>query len=407
MTRFAFACLALLLSAPLAVAQESAGDRDSSKITIGQTFSMHSEILGEDRAYSVYLPDSYENNGSRGYPVMYILDGAAHFQSATGVVQFMSSGINGNRQIPELIVVAIPNTNRYRDLTPTQARTGYDGEPTGDDDDSGGGGDFLRFINDELFVEIESTYRTMPHRTFVGHSLGGLMALYALLDFPDMFQAYISIDPSMWWDGEILTPRANEVFADPTARSGSVYISQAHPLNLSDNPELMRNASTAFANVLATAESPQFRTKVDYFPKEDHGSVPLISLYHGLLHVFDGYRLSVDAVANDPTEITTHFESLSEKLGFRIIPPENQVNNIGYFLLQRMEDVDGAITVFEMNVANYPESANVYDSLGEAFAVSGDVDKAIRNYEKSLALDPGNDNAKNELEKLRDTPVKE
>ena len=400
--------LVILLLTPIAVAQQEPGDRNDPKITIGERFSMQSRVLNEERAYWVYVPASYDNNDRQHYPVMYILDGDAHFQSATGVVQFMSSGINGNYQIPELIVVAIPNTNRLRDLTPTLSTVGFDGEPTDSLDESGGGDDFLHFINDELFAEIDSAYRTMPHRTFVGHSLGGLMALHALLDVPDMFQAYLSIDPSMWWDGEILTARAEEIFAVPNARNGSVYISQAAQIDLGDDkPGRMRITSSTFADVLATAESPTFRLKVDYFEKENHGSVPLISLYHGLLHVFDIYQLPYSAVVSDPTIITRHFEKISERLGATMPPPEGLVNRMGYFLLQNLEDVQGAITVFELNVANFPESANAYDSLGEALGIGGDTGEAIRIYEMSLMLDPDNDNAKDQLEILRKTTDQE
>ena len=104
--------------------------QEDSSIRIGERLSINSEILSEDRPYWVYLPESYgdETNAPRRYPVLYLLDGDGHFQSATGVVQFMSSGINGNVQIPELIVVAIPNTNRTRDLTPSHTTIGFDGE---------------------------------------------------------------------------------------------------------------------------------------------------------------------------------------------------------------------------------------------------------------------------------------
>ncbi len=57
--------------------------------------------------------------------------------------------------------------------------------------------------------------------------------------------------------------------------------------------------------------------------------------------------------------------------------------------------------LFELNVETYPESSNVYDSLGEAFMDAGNKKQAIFNYEKSLALDPSNTNAKKMLEKLK------
>ena len=60
-----------------------------------------------------------------------------------------------------------------------------------------------------------------------------------------------------------------------------------------------------------------------------------------------------------------------------------------------------AIKVFKLALEIYPKSANLYDSLGEAYMRSGDMKDAILNYEKSLQLNPGNENAKKMLEKLK------
>lgn len=79
---------------------------------------------------------------------------------------------------------------------------------------------------------------------------------------------------------------------------------------------------------------------------------------------------------------------------------ESDMNNLGYSLL-RKKKVNEAIEVFKLNVEAYPESANVYDSLGEAYLLRGDKQKAIENYEKSLKLDPKSENAKEVLKKLK------
>jgi predicted alpha/beta superfamily hydrolase len=385
--------------------QDATANLEDQQITIGKKFSIDSEILGEVRSYWVYLPASYNGNASapKDYPVMYLLDGDAHFQSASGVVQFMSSGINGNVQIPELIVVAIPNTNRTRDLTPTHSLISFDGEEAESLKDSGGGNAFLKFVRDELFSEIDSTYRTAPHRTLVGHSLGGLITLHALLDVPDMFQSYIAIDPSLWWDDTLLVRQAEDTFANDHARRGSVYISLANNSNSeTGEPSLMEEAGRQFASILASAGPSAIRSELQYFAAEDHGSVPLISLYHGLLSTFEGYKFQIGDFISKPSiaSVIAHFEGVSERLGIDTKPPESLVNQLGYLLLYTIEDLDMAAEMLELNVTNYPASSNVYDSLGEAYMVSGDTILAVDNYEKSLLLDPDNENAKQQLEKL-------
>lgn len=81
---------------------------------------------------------------------------------------------------------------------------------------------------------------------------------------------------------------------------------------------------------------------------------------------------------------------------------ERAVNQLGYSLLYAGHEQD-AITVFQRNVQEYPASSNVYDSLGEAYMKVGQKDLAIANYEKSLQLDPRNQNAVAQLKKLRET----
>jgi tetratricopeptide (TPR) repeat protein len=80
---------------------------------------------------------------------------------------------------------------------------------------------------------------------------------------------------------------------------------------------------------------------------------------------------------------------------------EHSLNELGYRLLYGGHEQDG-VTVFRRNVQEYPKSSNVYDSLGEAYANTGQKELAIENYEKSLQLDPKNENAKERLKKLRE-----
>ena len=78
---------------------------------------------------------------------------------------------------------------------------------------------------------------------------------------------------------------------------------------------------------------------------------------------------------------------------------EMELNRLGYRLLQTKK-VAEAIEIFKLNVEVYPQSSNVYDSLGEGYKVHGDKDLAIANYKKSLELDPKNTNATAKLAAL-------
>jgi CubicO group peptidase (beta-lactamase class C family) len=81
---------------------------------------------------------------------------------------------------------------------------------------------------------------------------------------------------------------------------------------------------------------------------------------------------------------------------------EGTLNGLGYMLLSSGKTAD-AITIFQRNVKEYPQSGNTYDSLGEAYMKSGQKDLAIQNYKRSLQLNPKNQNAVDMLKKLKET----
>lgn len=248
-------------------------------VVIGHKYSVPSSVLGEAREYLVYLPSSYDDAkyAPRSYPVLYLLDGGPLFPSAAGVVQYMSSNINGNTQIPEMIVVAVPNTNRRRDLTPTHTLLDAEGNKQVLYAKTGGGDKFLQFFREELFPEIESKYRTIPHRTIVGNSLGGLLALHALVQSPDLFQGYIANDPSLWWDGKYVPRQAQKAIAPNRQSVQSVFISSAGKLN-----DRMSELAREMGEVLSTQGGANLRVIYRHFEYEDHGSLYLPGLHYGL-----------------------------------------------------------------------------------------------------------------------------
>jgi len=80
--------------------------------------------------------------------------------------------------------------------------------------------------------------------------------------------------------------------------------------------------------------------------------------------------------------------------------PEESMNTTGYVFL-RMKRTDDAIAIFQQNTEDYPQSWNVWDSLAEGFANKGDKETAIKYYEKSLELNPANNNATEMIKKLK------
>ncbi len=378
-------CLAVFLPALSAAAQS-----ESPLIQFGEQHTLHSKILNEDRLYWVYLPPSYQAkaNGDYQYPVLYVLDGDWNFSWAAEVVQFMGdSGL-----IPEFIVVGIPNPgkDRDRDLSPTHTH-----DP--DYPSSGGGPSFEKFLNEELAPAINAGFRTAPGRILMGHSLGGALAADAYLRQNIGFQAYIAIDPSLWWDDEVLVRRAREFIPNPNSLA-TIFITTAGWRSL-DPTNSMTCSQKAFVSVLRTNSSPGIRIGYED-ESEDHASSRLLGLYDGLRFIFEGYKPMDPLVLNTPLLIDNHFKQLSNRLGFQVLPPEKLVAGIGYGLMDAHQ-TNNAVDCFELNVRNYPNWAYGYRDLANAYAAKGEKAQAIKNYKRALKLDPNTYGVKQALERLR------
>jgi len=146
--------------------------------TLGVTRTMKSTILGEERKVFVHLPANYDRSGD-AYPVLYLLDGTPAFLLE---IIAITTRLWNDRNAPEMIIVAIENTNRDRDMMPVVAKD-YPGPPRAEA--------FLGFLEKELIPDIDKTYRTTQPRILLGKSLSGLFTVYALLARPTAFNAYI------------------------------------------------------------------------------------------------------------------------------------------------------------------------------------------------------------------------
>lgn len=375
-------CVLLLPS--LSFAQEAGKD-----ISIGKSYTLKSEVLGEERPFSVYLPLDYSPNG-KPIPVIYLLDGDYHFHHTTGVVHFLST----QGRMPGMMVVAIPNTtDRTRDLTPEilkdeEAKKNF---PTG-----GQAHKMLSFIKDELIPHIDKNYHTSPYKTLIGHSFGGIFAVNAFLEEPDLFDSYISISPSMWWDDQSLVDKAEKMLKDKPELDVYFY------MTMGNEGGSMLGGAMKLAALFEEYEYPGFEWDFKVMKEETHGSVPHRSTYYGLEKIFKSW-FSADVAEIYGTggmeAVESHYGKISEKLGYSWEISETDLNNLGYSLMRRNKLAE-AKEIFARNIKEHPKSYNTYDSMAEAFMASKENEKAIEHYKKSLAIHPGNANAVQMLDKL-------
>lgn len=374
------------------------GKVEKENIVIGKRDSIKSKILGEQRKIWVHVP----GGANQQYPVVYVLDGDSHFSSVVGMIQQLSTA-NGNMMCPKMIVVGIPNIDRTRDLTPTH----IDADPFVPADStfyktSGGGENFIAFIEKELMPYIDAKYPTAPYKMLIGHSLGGLAVMQTFVHHNDLFNSYICIDPSMWWDKEKLLKETQKVLAEKKFDGKSLYLGIANTLEEGmDIKKVEKDTSIDSKHIrsILTLKAAFEKNKQNglmyrgkYYPDDTHGSAPLITEYDALRFFFDFLPLNLtnkdftDSTGTIVTKYQNHFAQISQKMGYQVMPNEGLINSMGYdFLSRRIYKT--AESFFKLNIENYSESVNVYDSYGDYFIAIGDKANAIIQLKKALALE--------------------
>ena len=166
------------------------------KVTIGgsQVRTMKSAFTGRSYDLYIHLPSHYlEQDKSKKYPVLYILDGQWDFKLMDSVL----GGLVYDKFVPEMIMVGISYSGEHPDYDGLRAMD-YTPVAAPDKKGSGDGPKFFQFLKTELIPFMEANYRADPtHRILQGSSLGGLFTLYAMFREPGLFSAYVAASPAV------------------------------------------------------------------------------------------------------------------------------------------------------------------------------------------------------------------
>jgi len=250
----------------------SLAQEDGDPVSIGKYRKLHSQILNEERTILVHLPQGYDKSQNR-YPVIYCLDGDdLSLALSAATVRRLSY-----KQIPEMIVVAVANTDRSRDMFPVKLK----GRPT-----TGGADNFLNFLINELIPFMDQNYRTKNFRILYGASAAGLFTIYALLAKPDSYSAYIASSPMIGRCPEFISERGKNLFEHKKSLRKSLYIIYGK----SDAPPVTE-AVPLFVKIIKAYEPKDFKWEVKVIESEGH--VPYTSLYNGLKFIFSNIQTNL------------------------------------------------------------------------------------------------------------------
>ena len=229
------------------------------------------------------MSDGLNGNDTTKYSVIYWLDGSADedFIHVVGLVQFNTfTWVN---RIPKSIVVDIATVDRRRNFTfPTTIAEDKKNYPT-----TGHSDKFISFIENELQPFIAKKYQTNSEKTIIGQSLGGLLATEILLKKPYLFNKYIIVSPSLWWDDGSILKQQSEILTENFAQKTEIYIGVGKEgLAPCTAPHVMEVDANLLAEKLKLSKSKTLNVHFDYLPDEDHATIGHQGISNGFRMIY-------------------------------------------------------------------------------------------------------------------------
>lgn len=257
--------LAVLVSLMPLMAQE-----DGEKIAGGEIRKLHSRVLEEDRLLFVGLPDDYDSTKTE-YPVFYKLDGdKKSFAKTLSELKELRDA----KQIPPMILVGIPNTDRDRDMLPVAIPGRRN---------SGGSHNFLRFAREEMIPFIEQNYRGSDFSIIMGTSNTALFAVYTFINQPSTFDAYLVSSPMIGHSPELVETTTEKLLSQDLQLDNSLYIIYGDQ----DSPKVI-DSVPVFLKQLRANMPDGLRLEQVILPGEGH--VPDSSLTRGITWIYSDFE---------------------------------------------------------------------------------------------------------------------
>jgi len=380
----------LLLSFCTVIAQESNNIRIIDR-NVGQTITLHSSILNEERELNISLPINYDRN-IHDYPVIYVMDAEFLFDVTQSIVKIRAE----RNYMPRSIIVGIVNNTGKRNnmaliLKNKEGREFFGGY-------GGKSKEHLKFLKDEVIPFLETNYRVNSHRTIIGMSPTFGPVLEAFWNDPKLFKGYIVLASELAQytsNDKTVENRILSSIQSGNHSGNSLYIGKASR-DLLKRPEEETYAYTNLNKALKKLNLQNVRYKIEVLEEEDHYGMSVPGIQHGLETIYpkDVWNIPYKKFRNSKKpakSLKQFFDKLSKQYGFDIIPNEDSFYFIGNLLgvgrkLKSSKRYTELVEFLKLSINYYPNSAICYSYLSEAYASSNQIELAIFNAEEALRL---------------------
>jgi hypothetical protein len=238
-----------------------------------ETFTLHSDIVGDDYLISIAYPFEYRIT-DESFPVLYVLDPHFFFGTVTEQTRLLQA----SEELPQLLIVGIgyPAGRNVIEMRGRDYVVARDFNVAGSKEPEA----FRRFIGEELIPHIEANFRVLPDdRAIVGYSFGGLFTLYSFAKQPEMFQRYILVSPALPWEATELDFMQARLLPDAESISARLYMSVGE---LEGSHLTMQ----ALAEILNAREDGDLEVNIAVIRNATHYSAFAVGLINGLQTVY-------------------------------------------------------------------------------------------------------------------------
>jgi predicted alpha/beta superfamily hydrolase len=384
-----------------------------SDIVIGTNHIIKSTILNQDRTIQVYTPDGY-NESDQGYPVLYVLDGQEYFMMGIAYQKMLAF----RDKTPKFIVVGL-NTDRQKRRVLFYQESDK----------------FIDFFETELIPYIDSNYRTKKEkeRIYFGWEMGAGFGFEVLAERNNLFSAFILASPTHSTDERM--EKVKLLKHDPIKSNKFLLVSAAPE-------ERWITQDSTFLSIIEKPTEGDQVWRYTVFDREDHYTTPLKTIHEGLSDYFSDYkpiRLRSLQAYDDygglealrsyyiqrgerydlPTDIhkeTKHFlvynamsEDNYERFNFYVTEFDDFLGTVSRdFWLDRFASyylnnnkINKATEIYNNGLSRFPDSAVLYEGLGDVYVATKQSKKAVIAYEKSIEIDPDQQEVKAKLDSLK------
>jgi len=341
---------------------------DGEDIVIGKYHVINSKILGEERRILVHLPLGYEETKLQ-YPVVYHLYGdfvMTYFADAASVMERM----HDEGKIPQMILIGVDNTDRYRDLRPVK----NDGSP-------GGSENFINYFKEELIPFVINNFRTEDYNILVGPQAGACFGLYALTEHADLFDAFIlenSFDNPPEVDKYLISHTKSFFMPDKSLNKFLFMKVKKESSNLQIAMEQK--------SIIESGIPKDFRFEFRLNDSEND-IIPSTDIKYGFMELFSGYELPYETNMKGLDDILEYYQQFSNELGFSVNISDrilrsaaNRFNSEG-----NKQEVQ---RIWEYVLRIYPRSLDGLFQVAEMRASAGRFKEAKEYYTKFLEIRP-------------------